>query len=116
MFALDSAVAGWILAAIMSAHTVIVVVQVKLGMESAFEQATLENAIASRQEPGISRFDLLAQTNEQGAYLLVESYRTAEAPAAHKETAHYQKWRDTVAPMMAQPRSSKKYREVGPQP
>jgi quinol monooxygenase YgiN len=44
--------------------------------------------------------------------VLVEVYRTADAPAKHKETAHYAKWRDTVAPMMAEPRSSVKYGEV----
>ena len=114
MIGLDSAGAGRILRANMSAHTMIVVVQVKPGMEPAFEKATLENVIASRKEHGIARFDLLKQSQEEGAYLLVEAYRTAEAPAAHKETAHYLKWRETVAPMMAQPRSSNKYIDVSP--
>jgi len=44
----------------------------------------------------------------------VEVYRTAEAPAAHKETAHYTTWRDTVAEMMAEPRTSVKYANVFP--
>lgn len=89
----------------------IVVVQVKPGMEPAFEKATMENVMASREEDGIARFDFFKQSEEAGAYLLVETYRTAEAPAAHKESAHYLKWREAVAPMMAQPRASKKYTE-----
>jgi autoinducer 2-degrading protein len=40
--------------------------------------------------------------------VLVEVYRTPDDPAEHKETAHYQAWRDTVAEMMAEPRSSVK--------
>lgn len=92
-----------------------VMVQVKLGMEPAFEQATLENTDASRKEAGIECFDLFRQMDAPGSYVLVEAYRTTEAAAAHKETTHYQKWRDTVAPMMAQPRSSKKYTAISPQ-
>jgi autoinducer 2-degrading protein len=46
--------------------------------------------------------------------VLVEAYRTREAPAAHKETAHYARWRDAVAPMMAEPRSSEKFANVFP--
>jgi rhamnogalacturonyl hydrolase YesR len=40
--------------------------------------------------------------------------RTPEDPARHKETAHYQTWRDTVAEMMAEPCSSVKYGNVFP--
>ena len=46
--------------------------------------------------------------------MFVEAYRTAEAPAAHKETKHYQTWRDAVAPMMAEPRASVKFENVFP--
>jgi quinol monooxygenase YgiN len=58
------------------------------------------------QEPGIARFDVLQQTNDPTRFTLIEVYRDAEAPAAHKATAHYAVWRDTVAPMMASPRTS----------
>jgi quinol monooxygenase YgiN len=80
----------------------------------AFKQATLTNARASVQEPGIARFDVLQYQDDSTRFVLVEAYRTAEAPAAHKETKHYQVWRDTVAPMMAEPRSSVKFENVFP--
>ena len=91
-----------------------VFVHVKGGQVEAFRAATLENARKSIQEPGIARFDVIQQQDEPERFLLVEVYRTPEDPARHKETAHYQKWRDTVADMMAEPRSSIKYTNVFP--
>ena len=87
-------------------------VHVKAECLEAFKQITLENARASVKEPGIARFDVVQQADDPTRFVLVEVYRTAEAPAQHKETAHYAKWRDTVAPMMAEPRSRAEYREV----
>ncbi len=81
----------------------------------AFRQATAENARHSVQEPGIARFDVLQQQDDPTRFILVEVYRTAHAPAAHKETAHYAKWRDAVAPMMAEPRTSVKFSNVFPE-
>ncbi len=81
-----------------------------------FKQASIENARQSVQEPGIARFDVVQQQDDPTRFLLVEVYRTPEAPAAHKETAHYAKWRDAVAPMMAEPRSSVKYNAAFPAP
>ncbi len=75
----------------------------------AFREATLANARASIQEPGILRFDVLEQQGSPDRFVLVEVYRTPEDPARHKETAHYATWRDAVADMMAEPRSSVKY-------
>ena len=89
-----------------------VLVRVKPECVEAFKAATLANARASLREPGIARFDVVQAADEPARFLLVEAYRTAAAPAAHKETAHYALWRDTVAPMMAEPRSSVKYREL----
>ncbi len=80
----------------------------------AFVEATLANARASVKEPGIARFDLLRDTADPHRFVLQEVYRTAEAPAAHKETAHYAAWRDTVAPMMASPRTSVKFENLFP--
>ena len=80
-----------------------------------FRQATIENARASVQEPGIARFDVVQQRDDETRFVLIEVYRTKEAAAAHKETAHYAKWRDTVADMMAEPRQSVKYGEVFPE-
>ncbi len=84
-------------------------VHVKPEHVDGFREATLANARESVQEPGIARFDVIQEAEDKTRFVLVEVYRTAEAPAAHKETAHYLKWRDTVAPMMAEPRTSRKY-------
>lgn len=89
-------------------------VSVKPESIEAFRQATIENASASLGEPGVARFDVIQQQDDPSKFVLVEVYRSPEAAAAHKETAHYAKWRDTVAPMMAQPRSSVKYFNVFP--
>ena len=96
----------------------IVCVHVHVKPESAadFRQATIENARASVQEPGILRFDVVEQQDDATRFVLIEAYRSPEAAAAHKETAHYAKWRDAVADMMAEPRSSVKYSAVFPDP
>lgn len=89
-------------------------VHVKSEDVEAFRQATIENARQSVQEPGIARFDVVQQMDDPTSFVLVEVYRTSEDPARHKETAHYQTWRDTVAEMMAEPRQSVKYSNVYP--
>ncbi len=75
----------------------------------AFREASLDNARNSVQEPGIARFDVIQQLDEETRFVLVEVYRTTDDAAKHKETAHYALWRDTVEPMMAEPRRSVKY-------
>ncbi len=89
-------------------------VHIKPEYVQAFTQASLENARASVQEPGIARFDVIQQNDDPTRFVLVEAYRTENAPALHKETAHYKKWRDAVAPMMAEARTSVKFRNVFP--
>jgi quinol monooxygenase YgiN len=89
-------------------------VQVKPECVEAFKAATVANARASVQEPGIARFDIVQQADDPTKFVLVEAYRTADAPALHKETAHYAAWRDAVAPMMAVPRTSVKFGNVFP--
>ena len=89
-------------------------VRVKPEDVEAFKHATLANARASLQEPGVARFDIVQQQDDPTRFVLVEAYRDAEAPAAHKETKHYQAWRDAVAPMMAEPRSSVKFANLFP--
>ena len=89
-------------------------VHVKPESVEVFKQATLENARNSVQEPGIARFDVLQQRDDPTRFVLVEVYRTNDDPGEHKKTAHYQTWRDTVADMMAEPRSSVKYDNVFP--
>jgi len=89
-------------------------IQVLPGHIEEFKRATLENASASLREPGVARFDFLAQADDPSRFMLVEVYRTPEDAARHKETPHYATWRDTVAGMMAQPRSSVKYSNIAP--
>jgi (4S)-4-hydroxy-5-phosphonooxypentane-2,3-dione isomerase len=80
----------------------------------AFRQATLENARHSRQEPGIARFDLLQQSDDPTRLQLIEVYRDAEAPAKHKETAHYAAWLEKVTPMLAEPRTRQWWTNIDP--
>ena len=87
-------------------------VHVKPESLEAFRAATVENARQSVREPGIARFDVAQQQDDPTRFVLVEVYRTADAPAKHKETAHYAKWRDAVAPMMAESRTSVKFTNV----
>jgi quinol monooxygenase YgiN len=91
-------------------------VHVKAECVEAFRAATIENARHSVREPGIARFDVVQQRDDPTRFVLVEAYRDDNAPGAHKETAHYAKWRDTVAGMMAEPRSSMKFNDVFPEP
>ena len=100
----------------MGKDMLIVHVHVRVKPESvdAFREASIENARNSAAEPGVARFDVLGQTDDPTLFLLVEVYRNDDAPARHKETAHYAIWRDTVAGMMAEPRSSVKYANVFP--
>lgn len=89
-------------------------VHVKPEFIDAFIQESVENARNSIQEHGIARFDVIQQADDPTRFILVEVYRTAEDPARHKETKHYAKWRDAVAEMMLEPRSSIKYSNVFP--
>lgn len=91
-------------------------VQVKPESVADFRQATLENARSSVQEPGIARFDVVEQQDDATRFVLIEVYRTPEAVAAHRETAHYARWRDAVADMMAEPRQRATFSAVFPDP
>jgi quinol monooxygenase YgiN len=100
----------------MSESYLAVVVYVHVLPESveAFRSASLVNAAASIGEPGVVRFDVMQETADPTRFVLFEVYRGQEGAAAHKQTAHYQAWRDTVAPMMAEPRTNKSYATVSP--
>jgi len=95
------------LVAIVHAH-------VKPEFIESFKAATLDNASNSVNEPGVARFDVYQQSEDPSRFSLVEIYRSEEAPARHKETAHYVRWRDTVAEMMAEPRIRITYNIVYP--
>lgn len=89
-------------------------VHVKPEFVEDFRAASVENARNSVQEPGIIRFDVIQQNDDPERFVLVEIYRDVEATAHHKETAHYKIWRDAVAPMMAEPRTSAKFTAIFP--
>ncbi len=89
-------------------------VHVKPEHVEAFRRATLDNARHSVQEPGIARFDVVQQADDPTRFVLVEAYRSIDATVAHKATAHYARWREAVAEMMAAPRTAVKFENVFP--
>ncbi|HSL44390.1 MAG TPA: antibiotic biosynthesis monooxygenase [Anaerolineales bacterium] len=96
-------------------HIVHVHVHIKPEFIEAFKKATLENASNSVKEPGIARFDVIQQQDNPTRFVLVEVYKTTDASGAHKETAHYKRWANTVMQMMAEPRQGIKYSNVFPE-
>ena len=91
-----------------------VAIKVKPECLNAFLAATRANAEASRQEPGVVRFDVFQQLDDPTLIMLSEVYREPAGHAAHRETAHFAKWRDTCTDMMAEPRIGTKYSNVSP--
>jgi len=91
-----------------------VFIQVKPEKMDEFIAATLENARESVKEPGILRFDVLQNREDKNQFVLVEVYRTKDDTASHKQTAHYQTWNETVANMMAVPRTKQIFDNVYP--
>jgi autoinducer 2-degrading protein len=96
-----------------SPHIAIVHCHVRPEDVEAFRAASRANATESRREPGVLRFDVLQETEDATRFVLVEVFRDPAGAAAHRETPHYQRWRDAVAPMMAEPRSNRKYADAG---
>ena len=92
----------------------LVSIHVKRECLDAFREATIENAVHSRREPGVARFDFLEQSGDPTRFLLYEVYRDAAAQAAHKETAHYNAWAAKVADMFEEPRTRQTYASVDP--
>lgn len=90
-------------------------VHVKPESVAAFLAETRKNAAQSLKEPGVVRFDVVRQQDDPTRFVLIEAYRDADAPARHKETSHYARWRDAVESMMQSPRSSVKYASVFPE-
>jgi quinol monooxygenase YgiN len=103
-----------VLAYLSAMFIVHVQIHVKPDCLESFKAATLANARASAQEPGVARFDFLQQDDDETRFLLVEVYRNAAASVEHKKTTHYAIWRDAVAPMMATPRTSTKFDNIFP--
>jgi len=90
-------------------------VHVKPDQVEAFKAATLENARNSLKEPGIARFDVIQQADDPTRFVLIEVYRTADDPARHKETTHYNHWREVAEPMLAEPRTRTVYDNLFPE-
>ena len=84
-------------------------VWVKPGSVEAFQAASLENARLSLEEPGIARFEIFQQADDPTRFVFIEMFRTPDAQEAHRQTAHYQAWREAVAEMMAEPRKGANY-------
>lgn len=84
-----------------------------------FIDATRENHLNSVREDGNFRFDILQDSNDPCKFILYEVYESEDAAAVHKQTAHYLKWRDAVAPWMAKPREGVRHKlllpAIGPQ-
>lgn len=97
-------------------YAVHVSIQVVPGQVEAFLAATADNHRHTRQEPGNRRFDVLQDLADPDRCYLYEVYDDEAAFKAHQQTAHYLRWRETVAGMMAQPRSASKARVVQPEP
>jgi autoinducer 2-degrading protein len=95
-------------------YIVFVHIHVKVEMIDPFKALTLENAKNSIHEPGIVRFDFLQQAEDPSKFTLIEVYFTPEDQLKHRETKHYQVWKDSVTEMMAEPRVGIKYKNIMP--
>lgn len=91
-----------------------VMIHVKPEHLEAFQAATLANARNSVREPGIARFDVIQQADDPTRFVLVEVYRDAEAPARHRETAHFAAWREAVTELLVEPRTRLQYANIFP--
>ena len=96
-------------------HVTLVHVHVKPGSVEAFIEASRNNHENSVREPGNLRFDVLQDPEDPTRFILYEAYADAAAAKAHKDTAHYLVWRETVAEMMAEPRQGVPYLGLFPQ-
>jgi (4S)-4-hydroxy-5-phosphonooxypentane-2,3-dione isomerase len=95
-------------------YVVLVHIQVKPEFIDAFKEASVENASNSIREPGVARFDVIQQAEDPTRFVLFEVYRTPGDPAKHKETAHYNQWRDVVEPMLSEPRTRTVFANIFP--
>ena len=98
----------------MKMHIVLVHIHIKSEAVEHFKVATAENARNSIKEPGIIQFACLQQTEDPSRFTLMEVYRTPNDQLLHRETKHYQAWRDAVREMQSEPRQGIKYQNVFP--
>lgn len=95
-------------------HILMVNIRIKPEYVEAFIEATRDNASASRNEPGVARFDFVQQADDPARFMLIEAYRTEEGLDEHKQTAHYRTWAETVKDMFAEPRTRAFYKNCYP--
>jgi len=95
-------------------YVVCVSIHVKEDHVARFIEATLENAGNTRHEPGNVRFDVVQQEQDPTRFMLLEVYRASEDFAAHQQTAHYLRWKETVADWMAEPRVGIRHHSLFP--
>lgn len=95
-------------------HIVLVNIQVKPEHIEDFKRATLLNVQNSLKEKGIHHFDLLQRADDPNRFILLEVYQTPDDQQKHRETSHYQVWKEAVADMMAEPRQGVKYVNLYP--
>ena len=93
-------------------YVVAVTVWVKPENVEPFKEAILDNARNTRKEPGNVRFDVLQAEEDPNRFLLYEVYRTKDDFTKHQQTPHYLRFRDTVAPWMAQPRQGVRHNSI----
>ena len=92
-------------------NILLVHIHIKPECVEAFKAATFDNARNSAKEPGVARFDVIQQQDDPTRFVLYEAYKTADAIAQHKETAHYKKWAAVTANMFVTPRTRALYHE-----
>ncbi|MBI5544957.1 MAG: antibiotic biosynthesis monooxygenase [Deltaproteobacteria bacterium] len=90
-------------------------IRVKPELRDAFIQATRANHLGTRTEPGNLRFDVLQSEEDPGRFMLYEVYRDQAALDAHQKQPHYFKWKEAVAPLMAEPRTRQKLSTLFPE-
>ena len=94
--------------------TVLVFIHVKPNKLEEFKQVSIYNASNSIKEPGIARFDVIQQQDDPTRFVLVEVYRDDDAPARHRQTEHYERWRSAVEEMLVEERSRMVYDNLFP--
>ena len=96
-------------------NIVLVSMHVKADRVDDFRAITVENAQNSLKEPGVARFDFIQEVDDVTRFLLIEVYHSAQAVTEHKQTPHYNRWREAVEPLLAEPRTRLVYRNILPE-
>lgn len=97
-------------------YVVVVSVHVKSEAIDEFIALTADNHLNTRKEPDNLRFDVLRRNDDPNRFVLYEAYQSEAGFTAHQQTAHYLRWKEAVAPMMAEPRSPQKCTSLFPEP